>query len=324
MTEDDGLICAYLLDGRGGGRAVGWTEIASWREQDGLLWVHLDRASPDARRWLQQDSGLDPLVAGALLAEDVRPRELRFDDALLVVLRGVNLNPGADPEDMVGIRIWLEPTRIVTVRHRRLMAINDLREALATGRGPTSPGQFLVMLSGRLIERVGPVIDDLVDEVDRLEDTVVTAHSADLRGALGSLRREAIALRRYLSPQREVMVRLAMEQTSWLLADDKAYLREVGDRTTRFVEDLDAARERAGVVQDELNSRISDQMNRTMYLLTVVAAVLLPPSLLTGLLGVNVGGMPGTESPTSFAIVVVLIIALAVVEVAVLRHLKWI
>ena len=77
-------------------------------------------------------------------------------------------------------------------------------------------------------------------------------------------------------------------------------------------------------MQDELNSRISDQMNRTMYLLTVVAAVLLPPSLLTGLLGVNVGGMPGVDNPMSFAVVVVLIIAIAIVEVAVLRHLKWI
>ena len=324
MTEDDGLICAYLLDGQGGGRTIGWSEIASWQASDGLLWVHLDRAGPEARRWLQERSGLDPVIAGALLAEEVRPRELRIEDALLVVLRGVNLNPGADPEDMVGIRIWLEPARVVTVRHRRLMAIGDLREALAGGRGPSSPGQFMVMLSGRLIERVGPVIDDLVDGVDRLEDTVVTAHSAELRGALGSLRRQAIALRRYLAPQREVMARLAMEQTSWLQADDKAYLREVSDRTTRFVEDLDAARERAGVVQDELNSRISDQMNRTMYLLTVVAAVLLPPSLLTGLLGINVGGMPGADNPLSFAIVVVLIIALAVVEVAVLRHLKWI
>jgi zinc transporter len=324
MTEDDSLICAYLLDGRGGGRPVGWTEIASWRAHDGLLWVHLDRAGPEARRWLQQDSGLDPVIAGALLAEDVRPRELRFEDALLVVLRGVNLNLGADPEDMVGIRLWLEPTRILTVRHRRLMAISDLREAIATGRGPTSPGQFVVMLSARLIERMGPVIDDLVDDVDRLEDTVVTAHSAELRSALGSLRRQAIALRRYLAPQREVMARLAMEQTSWLRTDDKAYLREVSDRTTRFVEDLDAARERAGVVQDELSSRISDQMNRTMYLLTVVAAVLLPPSLLTGLLGVNVGGMPGADHPMSFAIVVALIIALGVIEVAVLRRLRWI
>ena len=324
MSEDGGLICAYLLDGRGGGRALAWPEIASWRPEDGLLWVHLDRAGLEAREWLQRDSGLDPVIAGALLVDEVRPRELRVDDALLVMLRGVNLNPGADPEDMVGIRIWIQPTRIVTVRHRWLMAISDLRDALAAASGPTGPGQFLVMLSARLIERMGPVIDDLIDEVDRLEDVVVTAHSAELRVALGSLRRQAIALRRYLAPQREVMARLTMEQASWLGADDKAYLREVSDRTTRFVEDLDAARERAGVVQEELNSRISDQMNRTMYLLTVVAAVLLPPSLLTGLLGINVGGMPGTENPLAFTSVVGLIAVLAVVEIAVLRHLKWI
>ena len=324
MAAEDGLVCAFLLDGRGGGREIGWGEIAAWRPEQGLLWVHLDRAGPDAKRWLRQDSGLDPVIARALLAEDVRPRELRVDDGLLVTLRGVNLNPGAEPEDMVAVRIWLEPSRIVTVRHRRLMAVSDLRDALAGGRGPTSAGAFLVMLSDRLIERMGPVIDDLIDEVDRLEDAVVTAHSAALRSDLAKVRREAISLRRYLAPQREVMARLANEQASCLAPDHKGLLREISDRTTRFVEDLDAARERAGVVQDELNNLISDQMNRTMYLLTVVAAVLLPPSLITGLLGVNVGGIPGTDHPLSFSIVIALIMALAVTEIAILRRLKWI
>ena len=78
----------------------------------------------------------------------------------------------------------------------------------------------------------------------------------------------------------------------------------------RYVEDLDAARERAAVTQEELASRLSDRMNRTLYLLTIMAIVLLPPSLLTGLLGINVGGMPGVENPWAFAIVFVLIILL--------------
>jgi zinc transporter len=120
------------------------------------------------------------------------------------------------------------------------------------------------------------------------------------------------------------MARLAMEQTSCLAPDHRSLLREISDRTTRFVEDLDAARERAGVVQDELNSLISDQMNRTMYLLTVVAAVLLPPSLLTGLLGINVGGIPGADNPLSFLIVIAIIAFIAIVEVVILRRLKWI
>jgi zinc transporter len=321
---ENGLICAYLLDGRGGGQAIGWPEIREWRPEQGLLWVHLDRVGTEAVRWLREDSGLDALMRDALLAEEVRPRELPVDDALLVMLRGVNLNPGADPEDMVGIRIWLEPTRIVTLRHRRLMAISDLREALGTGKGPSDPGQFLAMISDRLIARMGPVIDELVDRADRLEDTVLTAQSSELRGELADLRREAIALRRYIAPQRDVMIRLSHGQASWLGSGEKARLREVSDRTTRFVEDLDVARERAAVVQDELNTRLSDQMNRTMYVLTVVATVLLPPSLITGILGINVGGMPGAESAWSFWIVIVLIIVLAVVEIVMLRRLKWI
>lgn len=324
MTAEDGLICAYLLDGQGGGREVDWSEIRAWRPEAGLLWVHLDRTGGEAKRWLREGSGLDPLICGSLLAPEVRPRELPVDDALLVTLRGVNLAPGANPEDMVGIRIWLEPGRIITLRHRRLMAVNDLRETLEAGQGPADLGSFLVMVSDRLIARMGPVIDELVDRVDRLEDAVLTTHSAELRAELADVRREAIALRRHLAPQREVMARLAMTQAPWLGANHRAHLREISDRTTRFVEDLEAARERAAVVQDELNNRLADQMNRTMYVLTVVATVLLPPSLITGILGVNVGGIPGTDQPWAFVIVIVLLVVLAVVEILLLRRLKWI
>ncbi len=324
MSDADGLICAFILDGKGGGREIDWPEISVWTPDQGVLWVHLDRTGTKTRRWLAEESRIDPVICQTLLQEEVRPRVLHIDDAMLVILRGVNLNPGADPEDMVGVRTWLEPERIVTLRHRRLMAVSDLRDALHAGTGPIGPGDFLYRLADGLIDRVGPVLSDLDDRVDALEDEVLTAHSAELRSRLGAIRREAIALRRYLAPQRDVMSRLPMEQTGWLDTLHKAHLREVADRTLRYVEDLDAARERAAVAQDELNSRLSDQMNKTMYLLTIVAAVLLPPSLITGLFGINVGGMPGVENAWSFGLVVVGLVVLAAIEIVLLRRLKWI
>lgn len=324
MSEQDGLICAYILDGKGGGRPIEWPEIQKWQPDQGLLWVHLDHTGTRTRKWLTRDSGIDPVISQTLLQHDVRPRVLAADDSLLVVLRGVNLNPGADPEDMVGVRVWLEPHRIVTLRHRRLMAVTDLRNEIDAGTGPKGQGEFLYRLADRLMDRMGPVISDLDDRVDDLEDQVLTAQSTELRARLGEIRREAIALRRYLAPQRDVMSRLPMEQMPWLEATHKAHMREIADRTLRYVEDLDSARERAAVTQDELNSRLSDQMNRTMYLLTVVAAILLPPSLITGLFGINVGGMPGVESPVAFGLVVAVLVLLAVIEVILLRRLKWI
>ena len=324
MSDQDGLICAFELDGRGSGRPLDWAGIRAWRPGTGVLWVHLDFKGDVARQWLKEESGVDPVVAQTMLQDDVRPRVMPLENSLLVILRGVNLNPGADPEDMVGIRAWFGTDLIVTLRHRRLMAVNDLRELTETGQGPKGPGEFLYQLADRLIERMGPVIVDLNDRVDDLEDQVLTAQSARLRSSLGEIRREAIALRRHLAPQRDVMARLHQEPMPWLESRQRGHLREIADRTLRYVEDLDSARERAAVIQDELNSRLSDQMNRTMYLLAVVAAVLLPPSLVTGLFGINVGGMPGVENGLAFFIVVASLIAIGVVEVVLLRWLKWI
>ena len=73
-------------------------------------------------------------------------------------------------------------------------------------------------------------------------------------------------------------------------------IREIAERTSRFVEDIDAAKDRAAITQEELNSRLSEQMNKAMYVLSIVAAIFLPLGLLTGLLGINVGGIPGAEN----------------------------
>lgn len=324
MSKETNLICAYLLDGEGGGRSLGWPEIQQWKPEDGVLWIHLDRKGKKTQQWLTDQSGVDPIVCRALLEEGVRPRILPVGGGLLVVLRGVNLNPGADPSDMVGLRLLIDEHRVVSLRHFRLMAVNDLREALERGDGPKNSGDLLVAAAGGLVERMGPVIADIDDEIDTLEELVLKSHSIELRSALAEVRHQAIALRRYLAPQRDVVSRLPMERVDWLDDMQRALLRETAERTTRYVEDLDSGRERAQVVQDELNNRLADRMNRTMYLLTVVSAVLLPPSLLTGLLGINVGGMPGVDNPWAFAIVGVAIVAVAVVEVVLLRRLRWI
>ncbi len=325
QTADiDGLICAYLLDGEGGGTGFDWAQVRAWTPGDGLLWVHLDRLAEPARDWLLNESGIAPVISESLLAEETRPRILADGEALTVFVRGVNLNPGADPEDMVSVRMHIDANRIVTLRHARLMAIKDLREAIDRGAGPKSPGEFLVRITDRLIDRMGPVIAEIDEALDDLEDQVQQSASPELRGQLRRIRQSSIMLRRYLAPQREAMSRLQAERLTWLSDLDCTMLREIADRNTRYVEDLETARERAAAVQEEFNYQISERMNRTMYALTVVAAILLPPSLVAGLFGINVGGMPGVDNGAAFWIVVAAIAVLAVVEYICLRKLRWI
>lgn len=323
MAESDGLICGYRLDVTGNGRQIDWDLVHHWKPGQGVLWLHLNRTSEAAKHWLESQAGIDPIVCEALLAEETRPRSLMMGDGLLVILRGVNLNPGADPEDMVSLRLWVDADRIITLRFRHLMAIEDLRAEIDNGRGPQSPGEFLTLIAGQLIERMSPIIGALDDEIDALEETLLERQTEEVRGRLAVLRRRVITLRRYIAPQRDVMARLSNEHVPWLSDLDRARLREVADRVTRYVEDLDAARERAAVTQEELTSRLSAQMNRTMYVLSLVAAIFLPLGLLTGLLGINVGGIPGSENKLAFLIVCGILGVIAAIQVWLFRKKHW-
>jgi zinc transporter len=323
MGEPEGLLSAYLLDGHGKGRELGWAEIRSWRAEQGTLWVHLNRSDSASQRWLREESGVEPLVCEALLADETRPRTAAMKGGSLVILRGVNMHPGADPEDMVSIRMWIEDHRVITLRHKRLMAVQDVRDGLEAGRGPRDSADLLVQIGARLIDRMGPVIEELDEAVDNVEEQVLTARGHELRSKLADLRRQAITLRRYIAPQREAMARLQQDDVGWITPLHRNRLREVGDRTTRYVEDLDAARERAAVTHEELLGRLSEQMNRTMYLLSIVAVVFLPLGLLTGLLGINVAGIPFAEYPWAFGAVCAILVAVAAAEVYLFHRLRW-
>jgi len=145
--------------------------------------------------------------------------------------------------------------------------------------------------------RMQDTMNDTEDYVDSIEEELVSSSSYDLRNKISAVRRVVISLRRYLAPQRDALQQMNQTKVSWLTESDRQNLREVTDRLPRYIEDLDSARDRAAVAQEELSNRLAEQMNNRMYLLSIVAAVFLPLGFLTGLLGINVGGMPGAENP---------------------------
>lgn len=324
MDNGNALVYAYLLDGEGGGKSVDMPEIESWNSTEGLLWVHLDSKNQEAQAWLENNSGLSLLTCSSLLEQETRPRNILSDDGLLLILRGVNPNPGADPEDMIAIRMLLTEHRIISMRYRRVMAVQDIQRAIDKGKGPRTTGEFLVMITELIADRIGDVVVELDDKVSELENSVLTAEGHGLRSQLADLRRTSISLRRYIAPQRDVLARLLHDRISWLTDLDRAHIREVAERTARYVEDIDSARERAAVTQEELNNRLSEQMNKAMYVLSIVAAIFLPLGLLTGLLGINVGGIPGTDNEWAFILVTALLIGLAVFLLAWFKKIKWI
>jgi zinc transporter len=322
MSKTDGLIWAYKVDATGLGREIDWDELMEF-EEGAFVWVHLERQTEGAHRWLSEKSGLTELQVEALLAEETRPRATPMDEGLLLILRGVNRNPGSDPEDMVSVRLWAEAHRVITIRRRRSLALSDLRDQVVAGRGPSNVGDFVAELADLLVERMAGALSDLDENLDLIEEGVEETRVAQSRNELLELRRQAITLRRHLSPQRDALARLATERISWLGDRERLHLRESLDRTMRYVEDLESARERAAVTQEELANRTAEQMNRRMYALSIVAGLFLPLSFATGLLGINVGGIPGADTPWAFTAVCAGMGLGVIVEILLFRWLRW-
>lgn len=319
----EGLIHALLLDGSGGASPLGWENVNAWTPEQGCLWLHFNFEHPGVEEWLRRGSNLNELAVDALISEETRPRAIALGDELLLALRGVNLNPGSDPEDMVSIRLWTDGKRVISSRRRRLLSAMDVVGRIEAGEGPVDAGELLVDLTDRIVRRMSDTVDDFEDEVMALEDRVLSGGASTLRYDLALLRKQTIALRRYLAPQREALNRLVMEKLSWLTGSYQMQLREISDRLVRHIEDIDAVRERAALAQEELLSLASDQMNERMYVLSMVAAVFLPLGFFTGLMGINVGGMPGVESNEAFWVVVALCVAVMLVLAVVFRWKRW-
>jgi zinc transporter len=322
MLDRVGLISAYHFDGLGHARAVTWDDLAGLRGQDGVVWIHLQQNASYTKEWLTRESGLDPVVVEGLLARQSRPRCTEFVDGLLLDLRGVNLDPTCE-EEMAPLHLWVESRRLISVRLHRLKATRDIRDQIAAGHAPRSIGSLLARLTHRLIERVEPAITAIDDEMDMLEHDMVDDRSAATRARLNGLRRRAVALHRYVGPQQMALSRLAGQRVLDMDDHDRGRLRDVADDASRSVADLDAIRERGKLIHEELEARVNDRMQANMYLLSMVSVVFLPLTLLTGLLGINVSGIPAAESPHAFWTVCLLLGVLGIVEIWYLRKRYW-
>jgi zinc transporter len=321
---NDHILLAYGFDGKGGGKALSGEDISKEIKAKNLAWVHMDANHPLTKTWLEQETSyLDPLIIDALLAEETRPRMTQINDGVLLILRGVNLNENADPEDMVSIRLWVDKHRIISVRKRKLKAVWDIEERLKNGMGPKDAGQFVCMLASRLFERMEPVLTELDDSADDIEEKIIETADVNLRSNIIDVRKQAIMFRRYMAPQRDAIGQLRMADLNWLNENHKRHLQESYNHVTRYVEDLDAIRERAQIVKDELANILSDRLNKNMYILSVIAAIFLPLGFLTGLLGINVGGIPGAGDQNAFFIFCGFLSAIVAMQIVLFRKLKW-
>ena len=224
---------------------------------------------------------------------------------------------------MISVRIWVDQHRIITLQRERLLSTASIAEQYELGNGPDSIGSILVAITVGLTQRMAPVIDDLNDSLDELEESVVSPTKTVDRMELITLRQRAIMLHRHIKPQ--VGALSDLHQTDLDLLDNvqRLALKETINRVFRFVEDLETAKGRAAVIQDEFSNELAQNMNQRMYFVTVIAAIFLPLTFVAGLLGANVGGIPGATNQHGFLITSGVLGVIGAAGYALARRSKW-
>ncbi len=318
-----GIHFAYVLDGEGGGRRADAAGSGGWSPDQGVLWVELDRHSDHARGWLSRVASLEPLVVEAILGHEPRPRCVAHGAGLLVTLRGVNLNKGEEPEDMVAVRGWFDERRAILLRGRPVSAVEEVRQSLAKRAGPTRSAEVLVRVIDALTDRIAERADQMGLEADAIEGGAQRAEIAgDLPSRIADLRSRCTTVRRHVVPQRDMVGRIASEPGDLLTPEDRARLREDAEQLARSVDELDLVRERLLIVQEQLAARVNQRLARNTYLLSVVAAVFLPVGFVTALASVSIAGIPGKNHPMAFWGLCVVLAVLIALELVVLRRMR--
>jgi zinc transporter len=320
-----GIQFACLLNGQGGCTELTEGRTWDWRQDNGLLWIHLERQEPDCRRWLTQMSGLDLMIVDALLAEESRPRVEIYDDSMMVVLRGVNRVEHETPEDLVPIHLWIDKDRVISVRDsgQVLWALRDVREALWAGHGPPTAGALFVQIVEKLVRDMEPLIDDIETEIDALDDSFSATPHTHARRSLSAIRRRATKLRRWILPQREALNRVHYQDMTWLSPREAVRLREVADRLVRYIESLDADRDLAATLHDDLNALRSEQIGRNTHRLMMMATILLPPTLTAGLLSQRLDLILHGGEPWAFGIAIAVELAMMPAIWWLMRRARW-
>ena len=328
-----GLIFAYRLDGDGGAEPLGWSDLAAGAPQAppapgsaaavGPVWVHLDMHHPNAIRWLYEDSGLDEVTVDALTRARANPRLVARGAAMMLILKGINFLPGATPTEMVPLRLWTDGRRIISCREVSVRAVDELRNDLLRGRGPRDAGTLVADIAERLMDHMDDAIGDLLTETRSIVQRPQRVRTEDLVARLADLRRAMIRMRHQLGPQRRALAMLAAGRHGWLSGDERRVIREMAHQCAHYIEGLDAAQQITEITQDEILQRSSEMTERRLFSLTVITAIFLPLTFITGLLGVNLAGIPDAANPVSFLVLCLLLAVIVVAQLWVLRRKGW-
>ncbi len=306
QLDSHGLVFARLFDADGTSTALKHMPAELPNASEAWIWIHLDLVDRRALRWLQ-NVGLPTRAAQSFSSEDTRPRLDKAENVVFGVFAEMTADPSHHGKREKLLRFALCERWIITGRYFPLEDLDKLRQKLELGLPLLHPSAVLEWMNEASIDRLHGEVDRMLISITRIEDMVIERGGTDAGGEIASLRRKAVTVHRELSLGKPMVRRLTELVGELNLPPAQCKEAEAQLQKMEALHgEVHTLQDRARLLKDEVASNIASDMNRSLYIISMISALLLPPSLIFGLFGINVGGLPLINNELGFVSVVAL------------------
>ena len=291
-----------------------------------VLWVDLAAPTPDEGRILSDVFHFHPLSVEDAMSAMQFPKIEAYPGYLYMVLHGIDVEAGAGAFATRDVDFFLGPNYLLTIHDGRSRSVARLRQMCEQYDRVLSEGPAALMhrIIDQMVDNYRPVVEGLEERIDELEEEAFLGHEQLVRQML-RLRHDLASMRRVLTPQRDVIGRLARREFP-IISDELAYrFRDVYDHVVRSSEEAILFQDRVTGILEVNLATVSNRLNKVMQVLTVMSTIFLPLTVLTGMWGMNIGlpHLPGGDR-YHFWWIVIIMLAISGSMLALFRRRGWI
>jgi magnesium transporter len=304
-------IRVSLLD-PSGLRQGGEELIASWQRDSGArLWVDiLDPTEEVLTELLENRFGFHELAAEDSLSTETLPKYDAYPDYDFFVFHAVDIDLREHGATTIKVASFLGRDFLFTIHHGAIAAIDATFDRLRQDKRFVGNGPDFVLHSivDQIVDRYFPVIEQVEDCVDHLQDTIFEQAAPQHLDELLHLKRDVNKLRRHALPQRELVNAISRGDTQFVQKQHLIYFRDVYDHLYRIAEMIEAERDMIAGAMEAYLSVIANRTNEIMRVLTVLSTIIMPPTLIAGIYGMNFVHMPELRWPHGYLFAILLMV----------------
>ena len=315
-----GLVWAFRLHHDGSAESLP-IDAPIEPSHDGRLWLHFNLTDVRTRAWLANLHIPQP-ARDLLLSSDNFQQIHIVEHCVYGVFSDLVRDINDATRETGYLRFAMTERLLISGRHQALCAVDAARRVLEGGHRVASVAALLEKIVDEIADTMDRMADKIGTDLDAIEERVLADDTgSELRRNLSKMRRTCVRLHRQLAGMRVLFHRLEQKNTDNLSPALRLQAGKLAQRLDGLDHDIVELHERSRLLEEELRFKLEEQSNRHLHALSVVTMMLLPPTLVTGIFGMNTKGLPLTDTDSGFLVAAGLLIGSSLLAYLIMRRL---